>query len=67
VKCRSCGADIDAKAIVCYRCGAPTADPVVRQAGSSTKGRAGWLWVVVVVLVVLVIVACVYYAQGRFV
>ena len=23
--CRSCGAEIDAKAIICYRCGAPTA------------------------------------------
>jgi hypothetical protein len=26
VNCRACGAEIADKAIVCYRCGAPTAD-----------------------------------------
>jgi hypothetical protein len=28
VKCRSCGSEIADKAIVCYRCGTPTAEPV---------------------------------------
>jgi hypothetical protein len=32
--CRSCGTDIADKAIVCYRCGAPTASP----AGLEGKG-----------------------------
>ena len=30
--CNSCGATIAEKAIVCYRCGAPTALPAVRPA-----------------------------------
>ena len=45
--CRSCGAVIAEKAIVCYRCGAPTAaeSPPVRPAAS----RAPVLWVLLVV------------------
>lgn len=30
MQCRSCGTEIADKAIVCYRCGAGTADPVRR-------------------------------------
>ncbi len=29
--CRSCGTEIAEKAIVCYRCGAPTAEPAVNR------------------------------------
>jgi hypothetical protein len=32
MQCRSCGAEIADKAIVCYRCGAATSDPVRRPA-----------------------------------
>ena len=40
MQCRSCGTEIADKAIVCYRCGAATSDPVrtpvpVRPAGAS--------------------------------
>jgi hypothetical protein len=49
VTCRSCGAVIAEKAIVCYRCGAPTAaePPPVRPAPS--RGPA--LMVVLVVVI----------------
>ena len=30
MQCRSCGTEIAGKAIVCYRCGAATTDPVRR-------------------------------------
>jgi hypothetical protein len=30
MQCRNCGTDIADKAIVCYRCGHPTTDPVRR-------------------------------------
>jgi hypothetical protein len=48
VTCRSCGAVIAEKAIVCYRCGAPTAaePPPVRPATS--RGPALWLLVLLV-------------------
>jgi hypothetical protein len=36
--CGSCGATIAEKAIVCYRCGAPTASPGARTAPSAARG-----------------------------
>ncbi len=56
--CGTCGATIADKAIVCYRCGAPTAAPVVpaaRPAAARRRSRAGAL-VVLVVGVLLVAV-----------
>jgi hypothetical protein len=39
--CRHCGTEIADKAIVCYRCGAGTTDPVRRPAAvRSRRGRA---------------------------
>jgi hypothetical protein len=40
MQCRSCGTEIADKAIVCYRCGAGTADPVRKPApiGPSRRG-----------------------------
>ena len=32
MQCRQCGTEIADKAIVCYRCGSPTTDPVRRPA-----------------------------------
>jgi hypothetical protein len=32
MQCRNCGTEIADKAIVCYRCGHPTADPVRKAA-----------------------------------
>ena len=39
--CRNCGTEIADKAIVCYRCGTATADPVRKPA--ETRPRRGWL------------------------
>jgi len=53
VKCRSCGAEIAEKAIVCYRCGTPTAipqstpPPVRRRAG-----RPAWIAVVIILAII---------------
>ena len=50
MKCRSCQAEIADKAIVCYRCGTPTADlpPVPRTAPPPAR-RPWWLLVLVLV------------------
>ena len=48
--CGSCGANIADKAIVCYRCGAPTAAPARAAAAGSAPG-ASWLWVLAWLLV----------------
>jgi len=49
VKCSSCGAEIDAKAIVCYRCGTPTADPATLKPRPQPKSSGITLWWVVLV------------------
>jgi hypothetical protein len=55
VKCRNCSAEIAEKAIVCYRCGTPTADlaEVPRHAPPAARGRFALIIVLVVVAVAL--------------
>jgi hypothetical protein len=51
VKCRSCGAEIAEKAIVCYRCGAPTAEPPTPAAA---KGSRPNLFAILVLILIIV-------------
>ena len=56
--CRSCGTQIADKAIVCYRCGAATTDPV-RTPAAAGKRRApgpGLITAIVPLVVALVLV-----------
>jgi hypothetical protein len=39
MQCRQCGTEIADKAIVCYRCGASTTDPVRKPAAIRPRGR----------------------------
>jgi hypothetical protein len=57
MKCRSCQAEIADKAIVCYRCGTPTADlpPVPKTAPPPSAGRPWWLLALVLVAVALAV------------
>jgi hypothetical protein len=48
--CRQCGTEIADKAIICYRCGAATADPVVRPPGGRPPHARGPLVLALVVL-----------------
>ena len=52
MKCRTCQAEIAEKAIVCYRCGTPTADlaPVPRTAPPPARPR--W-WMVPIILAII--------------
>ena len=56
--CRSCGATIDAKAIICYRCGAPTADALA----STGSGRRPGLNVRIVTAILIAVAVVVYLA-----
>jgi hypothetical protein len=48
--CRTCGAEIAEKAIVCYRCGTATADlPPVPRHGPPPARRPWWLLALVLV------------------
>jgi uncharacterized membrane protein YvbJ len=50
--CRQCGTEIADKAIVCYRCGAATTDPV-RQPVRVKKRTSPWLSLVIILVLVL--------------
>jgi hypothetical protein len=52
MQCRHCGTEIADKAIVCFRCGAATTDPV-RKAVPLRPRRSPLIWVVAVVALVL--------------
>jgi hypothetical protein len=52
MQCRSCGTEIADKAIVCYRCGAATTDPV-RRAAPIPPSRSPLLSIVTLALLVL--------------
>ena len=52
--CRNCGTEIADKAIVCYRCGTATAEPVRKPA--EIRSRRGWL-VPLIALVLLTLAA----------
>ena len=63
--CRSCGTQIADKAIVCYRCGSATTDPVRQPAPGLSKWEAEparrphrlipWLIILVVLLLALLV------------
>jgi uncharacterized membrane protein len=51
VNCRSCGTEIADKAIICYRCGAATTDPVRRPV--EIRKRRGRLLPLIALLVMV--------------
>jgi hypothetical protein len=56
--CRSCGATIADKAIVCYRCGTPTADPAtLTPRRPPPPGAPRWMLRAAVLLILLALVA----------
>jgi hypothetical protein len=57
VKCRNCGTEIADKAIVCYRCGESTTDPVRRPAAVRPRRRFSGSLDLVVALLLLVFFA----------
>ena len=58
MNCRQCGTEIADKAIICYRCGAATTDPVYQPARIRPRSRIG-LVVTLAALVLLAVVAMV--------
>jgi hypothetical protein len=54
MKCRSCGLEIAEKAIVCYRCGTPTAEEAPTRparVGRGARTYAGWTLVLLIIAV----------------
>ena len=59
--CRRCGTEIADKAIICYRCGAATTDPV-RQPVQIRRRRALSPLIILILLILLAILSGLYYA-----
>jgi hypothetical protein len=57
MKCRNCGTEIADKAIVCFRCGTSTTDPVRRPAAARPRRRFRSSLDLVVALLLLVFFA----------
>ena len=62
--CRQCGTEIADKAIVCYRCGAATTDPV-RQPVRVKKRTSPWLSLVVIVATLAITAALSLFVSNR--
>ena len=46
MKCRSCGTEIAANALICYKCGAATEEPRIKPPAAKPRG-AGWVRIAV--------------------
>ena len=57
MQCRQCGTEIADKALICYRCGAATTDPVYSAPAAARRGSRGSLTATVLALVLLVLLA----------
>ncbi len=55
MKCRNCGTEIADKAIVCYRCGTGTTEPLRKPA--EIRRRRTPLWLVIFVILVIIVLA----------
>jgi len=60
--CRSCGTDIAAKALICYKCGAATTDPVF-QPPSSGRPRSNVAFTVTFAALVLLVLAALVFSR----
>lgn len=58
--CRSCGTEIADKAIVCYRCGAATTDPVRKPVQVRRRRRGLTPLVLLLLLILLAVLAALY-------
>ena len=53
--CRSCSARIDDRAIVCYKCGAPTAIPESRRPAAFEPRPQIWPWVTLMIIIIVIV------------
>jgi hypothetical protein len=56
MKCRSCGAEIAANALICYKCGAATEEPKIKPPAARPRGNR-WLRVGILVIGLLAALA----------
>lgn len=57
MQCRNCGTEIADKALICYKCGAPTTDAKYQPAEIRSRGSRSGLLATVLALALLVVLA----------
>jgi uncharacterized membrane protein YvbJ len=57
MQCRNCGAEIAEKALICYKCGAPTTDAKYQPAPIRPAGSRSGLFATALALALLVLIA----------
>lgn len=57
MQCRKCGTEIADKALICFRCGAATTDPVYQPPATRRRSSRGGLVASVLALALLVLLA----------
>jgi Na+/proline symporter len=57
VICRSCGTEIADKALICYRCGTATTEPIYKPAAPRQRRSSTSLLVSVVAIILLAMIA----------
>jgi hypothetical protein len=65
MNCRQCGTEIAGKALICYKCGAATTDPVHQPPGSAPPRARGSRASFVVTFVALLLLAAVAVVLAR--
>lgn len=63
MNCKHCGTEIAAKALICYRCGRPTADEMPAKAPARSGGRGTWIKIIAAIVLA---VAGLYMGQTTF-
>jgi hypothetical protein len=63
--CRTCRAEIADKALICYRCGAPTTDAKYQPALVTSDSRLRLIWIVSAIVALAVLVAFALWYGGR--
>jgi hypothetical protein len=61
--CRKCGTEIADKAIVCYKCGTATTDPVFQPPAAGRRGGSTSVLVTSLTALLLLVVAVIFFSR----
>jgi hypothetical protein len=62
--CRSCGAEIADKALICYRCGTATTEAKYKPAAVRGKSKRGPMLIIVAILIAILLGLAYLYLRG---
>ena len=60
MRCRNCGTEIAAKALICYRCGTATTEAKFEPAGRARSGPSPVMIAILVAIILMLTLAALY-------